>query len=50
MPSDAFNEYSGVAGADELYEFVALIDQGDKQLCLTTIARWYHSFPSRTGQ
>src|SRR5258705_2980098 len=33
-----------------LYEFVVLLhEQHDNKLCLMTIASWYHSFPSRTG-
>ena len=37
--------------ADLLYEFDELfLEQFVKQLCLMTIASWYHSFPSRTGQ
>ena len=35
----------------KLYEFARLfLEQPSTQLCLMTIASWYHSFPSRTGQ
>ena len=34
-----------------LYEFAVLTPKGQQSnpLCLTTIASWSHSFPSRTG-
>ena len=35
----------------KLYEFARLFTkQPSTKLCLMTIASWYHSFPSRTGQ
>ena len=35
----------------KLYEFARLfLEQPSTQLCLMTIASWYYSFPSRTGQ
>jgi hypothetical protein len=47
MPSDAFKN----SEADLLYELVVqTLCLDDDKLCLMTIARWYHSFPSRTGQ
>ena len=47
MPSDAIN----IKSDSKLYEFAELFkEQLSKKLCLMTIASWYHSFPSRTGQ
>ena len=36
----------------KLYEFDPVVRSHSQiyKLCLTTIARWYQSFPSRTGQ
>ena len=45
MPSDAF-KIQLIRSINSLY----WLCQYENKLCLMTIATWYHSFPSRTGQ
>jgi hypothetical protein len=48
---DTFSAAAEKAAVEiRFYELVALRMQGNDKLCLMTIARWSHSFPSRTGQ
>jgi hypothetical protein len=34
----------------EFVRYVVMYNMVSNRLCLMTIATWYHSFPSRTGQ